>query len=92
MVQISSLGVVITLLLEFVSMSVLLKKAGVSRPRWLSQLSIRLLVLTQVTISVVYEIEPCVGLRADNAEPVWDSLSPSLSASSPLVLSLSLAK
>ena len=30
----------------------------------------------------VHGIEPRVGLCADNAEPAWDSLSPSLSAPS----------
>ena len=29
---------------------------------------------------MVNEIEPQVGLCADNAEPAWDPLSPSLSA------------
>ena len=29
----------------------------------------------------VREIEPHIGLCADRAEPAWDSLSPSLSAS-----------
>ena len=35
--------------------------------------------------------EPCVRLCPDNAEPAWDSLSPSLSAPHLLVLSLSLS-
>ena len=38
---------------------------------------------------MVCEIEPCVGLYADSAEPAWDSLSSSLSLPLPLVLSLS---
>ena len=40
----------------------------------------------------VCEFEPCIGLCADSAEPAWDSLSPSLSASSLLACSLSLSK
>ena len=40
---------------------------------------------------MVGEIESCVGLCADSAEPAWDSLSPSLSASPQHVLSLSLS-
>ena len=39
----------------------------------------------------VCEFEPQVGLRADNAEPAWDFLSPSLSAPPLLSLSLSLS-
>ena len=31
---------------------------------------------------LVHEFEPHIGLRANGAEPVWDSLSPSLSAPS----------
>ena len=38
------------------------------------------------------EIEPCVGLCADSAEPAWDSLSPSLSVPPLLMCSLSLSK
>ena len=36
-----------------------------------------------------HEFEPHMGLRADSAGPASDSLSPSLSASPPLALSLS---
>ena len=36
--------------------------------------------------------EPRVGLCTDSTEPAWDSLSPSLSAPTPLSLSLSLSK
>ena len=36
----------------------------------------------------VREIEPRVRLCADSVDPAWDSLSGSLSAPSPLVLSL----
>ena len=39
----------------------------------------------------VREFEPRFGLCADSMESAWDSLSPSLSAPSPLVLSLSLS-
>ena len=37
-------------------------------------------------------IEPRVVLCANSEEPAWDSLSPSLSARTPLTLSLSLSK
>ena len=33
---------------------------------------------------MVHETGPCVGLRADNVEPAWDSLSLSLSLFLPL--------
>ena len=33
---------------------------------------------------VVYEIEPLIGLQAEDVEPTWDSLPPSLSALPPL--------
>ena len=46
--------------------------------RWGSDLAVR-------------EIEPRVGLCDDSGEPAWDSLSPSLSAPSLHVLSLSLS-
>ena len=39
----------------------------------------------------VHEIEPHIRLCADGAEPAWNSLSPSLSAPSMLVRSLSLS-
>ena len=39
---------------------------------------------------MVHEFEPCVGLWADSAEPVWDSLSPILSA--PPLLTLTVSK
>ena len=37
----------------------------------------------------VHGIKPRVGLRADNAEPAWDSLFPALSVPPLLVFSLS---
>ena len=40
----------------------------------------------------VRELESCIALCVNSAEPVWDSLSPSLSAPAPLVFSLSLKK
>ena len=40
----------------------------------------------------VCEIKPHIGLRADNIEPIWDSLSPALSLSSPPGLALALSK
>ena len=39
---------------------------------------------------IVREFKPCIGLCTDSAEPAWDSLSPSLSALPPLVISRSL--
>ena len=39
----------------------------------------------------VHECEPHVRLCADSAEPAWDSLSPSLSAPPPLMLSVFLS-
>ena len=41
---------------------------------------------------MVHEFEPCVGLCDGNAEPAWDSLSPSLSAPPLLSFSLSLSQ
>ena len=41
---------------------------------------------------MVREIEPHVVLCADGTQPAWDSLSPSLSALSLLVLSLKMNK
>ena len=38
----------------------------------------------------VHDFEPYVRLCADRTEPAWDSLSPSLSAPTPLMLSVSL--
>ena len=48
-------------------------------------MGIRLLVLAQVTVSQFCGFEPHIGLRTVSL----DSLSPSLSASTPLALSLS---
>ena len=39
-----------------------------------------------------HDLEPCVVLCTDSTEPAWDSLSPSLSAPSPLALSLKINK
>ena len=50
-------------------------------PMWLSRLSIQLLTAAQVMNLTVREFNPHVGLCADSAEPVWDSLPPSLSLS-----------
>ena len=63
-------------------------KGDSGTPGWLSQLSIRLLISTQVAISKFHELEPRVGLCADSAEPAWDSLS--LPAPPLLALSLPL--
>ena len=38
---------------------------------------------------IVHEFEPCIGLRADSAEPAWDSLSPSVFPSSTCALCFS---
>ena len=46
------------------------------------------LVLAQVMISWFCEFGPCLGLRADCADPAWDSLCPSISLSLPLPLPL----
>ena len=37
---------------------------------------------------MVYEFKPCIGLHTDSTELTWDSLSPSVSASPLLSLSL----
>ena len=59
-----------------VSLGLITRKIGV--PGWLGGFCTRLLVSAQVMISPVPEIRPQVGLCVDSAEPVWDSLSPSL--------------
>ena len=41
---------------------------------------------------MVHEFQPHGGLCADDADPTWDSLSPSLSTSPLLILSLSLSQ
>ena len=57
---------------------------------WLSRLSIRLLISAQVIISWFVGFKPCVGLCAVSAQSLLRILSPSLSAPTPLMLSLSL--
>ena len=47
--------------------------------RWLSWLSMRLIILAQAMISH-WESKPYVGLCADSVEPALDSLSPFLFA------------
>ena len=44
-------------------------------PGWLSPLSVRLSVSTQVMISRFHGFEPHVGLCVHSAESAWDSLS-----------------
>ena len=61
-------------------------------PAWLSWLHVQFLVSAQVMISWFHEFEPCIGFRADSAEPASESVSPSLSAPPLLTLSLSLSK
>ena len=39
----------------------------------------------------IQEFELCIWLSADSAQPVWDSLSPSLSAPPPLMCMFSLS-
>ena len=54
--------------------------------------SVKHLTSAQVMILMVREFESCIGLCVDSMEPVWDSLSLSLSAPPPLNLSLCLSK
>ena len=58
-------------------------------PGWLSQLSVQPLILAQVMISQLVRSSPHIGLCAVSRKPALDSLSPSLSSTCPLVLSLS---
>ena len=51
----------------------------IGAPGCLSQLSIQLLILTQVMISCFHGFEPCIGLYNGSVEPAWDSLSLPLS-------------
>ena len=60
-------------------------------PGWLSQLSIRLLVSAQVTISPYRELEPRIG-SALTGRNLLESLCLPLSAPPRLVLPLSLSK
>ena len=59
-------------------------------PGWLSRLNVRLLAQVQLWV-MVRGFEPCIGLCADSPEPepASDSLSPFLSVSPLLALSLS---
>ena len=59
-------------------------------PRWLSELSVRLLISAQVMISRFVGVELHVRLCTNSMEPAWDSLSPSLSALPQLMLARSL--
>ena len=59
-------------------------------PGWLSQLSVRLLVSAQVTISQFPEIKPHVGLCAGSMESTWESVSFSVCLSPIQVVSVSL--
>ena len=58
---------------------------------WLSQLKHPTLGFSSGHDLIVRELESCFGFYADSAEPVWDSLSPSLSVPPPLMLSPLLA-
>ena len=58
---------------------------------WLSQLSVWLLISAQVMISL-REFKHCIRLCTDSRELASDSVSPCLSAPSPLALSVSLSK
>ena len=61
---------------------------------WLSQLSIQLLVSSQVVILQFMGSSPPIGIFSGSSKPAWDSLSLTctVSALPPLVLSLSLSK
>ena len=62
-------------------------------PGWLSQSSVRLLVLAQVMISQLVDLSPALASVLAAVDPTWDSLSPSLSAPLPIrSLSLSLSQ
>ena len=67
-----------------------LKWIGDGALRWLSQLSVPILDFGSGHDLAVREFEPRIGLRADSAEPAWDSLSPSLLAPPLLACSLAL--
>ena len=95
-------GSPITLLMKVISKA-LQKRVGDGAPGWLSQLSVHLwLMMTsaQVVISGFMSSSPSSPtspasgsvLTAQSLEPPSDSLFPSLSAPTPLVLSLSLSK
>ena len=66
---------------------------GGFRGAWVAQL-VKQLTLAQVMISRFVGSSPASGsmLTAQNLEPASDSVSPSLSACPPLVLSLSVSK
>ena len=59
---------------------------------WVAQSGIQFFISAQVMISPVHEFKPHVGLHADSAESVWDSVSPSLFCPPHLVLSLKINK
>ena len=67
------------------------KNESSAAPGWLSQLSIRLLVLAQVMISWFLSSSPRLGSALSSQSLLGDSFSPSLSAPPPLSLSLSLS-
>ena len=66
-------------------------KGIIGAPGWLSQLSVRLLILAQVMVSWFVGSSLALGslLTVQSLEPVSDSVSPSLSAPPLLTLSLS---
>ena len=61
----------------------LAKGEPLGAPGWLSQLKHRTLGFGSGHDLAVREIEPCIRLCADSAEPAWDILSLSLSLSLP---------
>ena len=71
--------------------SVLLIESGPGAPGWRSRLSVRLQPGHDLAVR---EFEPRVGsgLMARSLEPVFDSVSPSLSAPPPFMLCLSLSQ
>ena len=69
------------------------KKLGHFRGAWVAQLvKRRALDLSAGRELTVRGTEPCSGLRDGSAEPVWDSLFPSLSAPPLLTVSFSLSQ
>ena len=64
-----------------------LKRGSTGCLRWLSRLNVRLDFSSGHDL-MVHGVEPHVWLCTDNVEPAWDSLSPSLSACPPFMLSL----
>ena len=69
-----------------------IKDAQTGAPVWLSQLSVQLLVSTQLKNSWLHGLKPPIGLCIDSVEPAWNSLSTSLCPSPTCAVSVSLLK